>query len=398
LTLWLISGPFAALAVGVLLITNHQLFELSHYFKEDTSLLFGLSAWFFALAVYYRRPSSATAALLGVGAALAVSGKYLGVFAPILSLALIPLGIEKGKRLGAFSAFAGALVAGFALFNWPIVSNFAGFEAGLDREMKLVIDGQRGTTRSVPHTVYLTAFQQNVIFFLWVPLLWFYITCWKRRARLSAADWTLILFPIVYLAVLSFSPKTNDRYFLPATALFLCGVALGAHYLRKQWPLLPAAALIAALALVQLPGFVEYYRAFRNDDLTDLTAWLNEELPNAKLAIDRKVMLPSPKRQKFKDYQPPVAAEIIKENIESFPDADALRAEGVTHIVLSESTYGRYRLKSLRPQAGAEENHRKNIRLYRELQDGNAPLWKRPRSTVIYLHPGLEVYELPSVD
>ncbi len=399
LMLWLIAGPFAALAAGVLLLTNHQLFELAHYFKEDTSLLFGISAWFFTLTLYWKRPSIGTAALLGIGAALSVSGKYLGAFAPLLSLVLIPFAVEKGQRGKVLAAFGGTLAFAFALINWPIVSNLAGFEAGLDREMKMVIEGQRGTTRSVPHDVYLTAFQQNVIFFLWVPLLWYYITCWKRRRKLSAVEWTLTLFPIVFLAILSFSPKTNDRYFLPATALFLCGAALGVYYLRKQWPLqLPATALIVGLALVQLPDLVKYYRAFRKDDLTDLTAWLNTELPNAKLAVDRKVMLPTPKRRKFNAYQPPVTAEIIGRNIESFADADALRAEGVTHIVLSESAYGRYQLKSLRPQPGAEETHRKAIRLYRELQDGNQPLWKRPRSTVIYLHPGLEVYELPSLD
>ncbi len=393
----MLAGRFAALGAAALLMTNHQLFELAHYFKEDASLLFGIAAWFCAVVLYGKRPGWATAALVGAGAALAVSGKYLGVFAPLLSLWLVPAGAEKGRRAAAFGCFVAALAAVFAVVNFPLLSNLAGSAAGLDREMALVAHGQRGTTRSVPHTVYFTAFQQNVIFLLWFPLFWFYRDLWQRRREIPAARWTLALFPLLLLGILSFSPKTNDRYFLPATAFFLCGVAIGADALRRRWPRrLPEWLLLCAFVGVQTPDLAKYIRAFRHDDLRELTQWLNTELPHATLAIDRKVMLPSPRYEKYAAWQPPLSAKIVPENIESFRDMEALRAAGVTHLILSESAYGRYRRKSLRPQADAAKSYHRKAALYRTLQDVGKPLWERPRGTVTYLHPGLEVYRLPA--
>ena len=91
--LWITAGRFAGIAAGLLLISNHQLFELAHYLKEDTSLVFGISAWLFGLALYRRKPGRATAAAVGAGAALALSGKYVGAFAPVLSLWVLALKI-----------------------------------------------------------------------------------------------------------------------------------------------------------------------------------------------------------------------------------------------------------------------------------------------------------------
>src|SRR5690606_27642986 len=110
---------------------------------------------------------------LGAGAALALSGKFLGAFTVVLSLVLLSLGapgIDRPRRLKGFAAFLIGLVAFYVLCNLPVVTNFADFKAGLDREVKLVVEGQRGTTRSVPHSVYLTAFQKNIFFVFWIPL------------------------------------------------------------------------------------------------------------------------------------------------------------------------------------------------------------------------------------
>jgi len=395
-TLWLIAGPFAAAAAALLLATNHQLFELAHYFKEDTSLLFGTAVWFFALTLHAKRRTLGSAALVGAGAALAVSAKYIGAFAPVLSLFLVPLAAPKGKRLAALAAFVVTLAGVVSVVNLPLLRNLAGFEHGFDREIKLVVDGQGKTTRSVPHSVYWTAFQQNVIFFLWPLLAWFYFTCWKRRKTLSVAEWTLALFPIAFLVVLSFSPKTNDRYFLPATALFLCGAALGLNALRPLLPKrVPALALLGIVTLPQLPDLVEYYRAFRHDDVRELSEWLNRELPDAKIAIDRKVLLPNPRQDEYHPYQVPLKAEVMRGNVESFRTVRALREAGITHVVLSESAYGRYFDDDLRPQRGAEKSHSEKTQLYESLLSGKKPLWERERNKVIYLHPGLRVHALP---
>ena len=417
------------MVAGLLLLTNHQLFELAHYLKEDPSLLFGIAAWLFALALYWRTPGSTTAALLGVGAALAVSGKYLGAFAPILTLGLVPYHAPRGKKLSTTLSFLLLLVAVFTAINLPLVLHYSEFKASLDREVDLAVHGHRGVTRSVPHPVYLYAFRDNITYFLWLPIVWFYgVYC--RRERLTGFQWTLALFPVIYLVVLSFIPKENDRYFLPATALFLCTAAIGLSDLcatlagrRPGWQqYLPAAmarllhavpdrthrlfrknylpATLALLAVAaQLPGLIRYYRAFQVDDLARLTEWLNRNLPDATLAIDRRVMLPSPRRAEFAPYQTPIRATTVPKNVEKFDSIEEMRAQGITHVILSEQSYGRYFRSSYHPRKGNTKEFEKDRALYeallREGDKPREPLWKAERGTVIYLHPGLEVYELP---
>ena len=74
----------------------------------------------------------------------------------------------------------------------------------------------------------------------------------------------------------------------------------------------------------------------------------------------------------------------------------ALKGQGVTHVVLSESDYGRFLLPSLRPRKGAEEAYALNRRFYQAVRNASKPLWSRARDRVIYLHPGLEVLALPA--
>lgn len=402
-TVWITFGSYAGIVAGLLLLTNHQLFELAHYLKEDPALLFGVTAWFFGLAVFWRRPGAASAALLGIGAALAVSGKYLGAFAPLLTLGFVPYHAPRGKKLSSTASSLLLLAATFTLINLPLVSHYSEFRTSLDREVDLAVHGHRGVTHSIPHFVYLNAFRDNINFLLWIPIAWFYgVYCRRERARLNGFQWTLALFPVVYLVVLSFIPKENDRYFLPATALFLCTAAIGLRdlltFLAQRFPrwqhALPA-TLAALLVVAQLPGLYRYYRAFQIDDLAQLTEWLNRELPDATLAIDRRVMLPSPRRAHFGPYQTPIKATTVKKNVDKFDSIEQMREQGVTHVVLSQQTYGRYFRSSIRPREGKGEDFHKDRALYEALMKDRQPLWKTERGTVIYLHPGLEVYELP---
>lgn len=402
LTVGALAGRFAAVAAGLLLITNHQLFELAHYLKEDTALFFGISAWFLSLALFWKRPSLGTAAFVGAGAALALSGKYIGAFAPIFSLFLVPYRVEKGARGKLFGAFLITLLGLFALINLPLLLHYSQFKQSLDREVNLAVKGHRGLTRSVPHVVYFTAFKDNIFFALWLPIAWFYVMrCWFQRKALSLFEWLFALFPVAYLLVLSFIPKTNDRYFLPATGLFLCAAALGIHMIRQRSRSRAIGVALVTLGMaIQLPDLWLYYAAFNKDDLRDLTEWLNRELPAATIAVDRRVMLPSPRRASFAAYQLPLKAKVVHDTVEKFDSIDEMRAEGVTHVVLSETTYGRYYQESLHPTKGNRTEFKQRQGLYHELMGDNPPLWgkDRPRSTVIYMHPGLQVYALPPDD
>ena len=398
---WALGGRFAGMTAGLLLLTHHQLFELSHYFKEDTALLFGLSAWLLGLALYVKRPHWTTAALVGVGAALAVSGKYVGAFAPLLSLWVIPSCAQPGRRGAETGVFLGAFAAVFGFINLPLLLQLATFKSSFHREIGFVVHGQRGMTRSVPHTVYLSAFRDNVPFLLWFFIALFLKNFWSHNHQRHALGWVLLLFPFVFLAVLSFSPKTHDRYFLPATALFVCLAALGAGQLRARAAWRNATLVLVGLAVgLQIAGLPKhdlrsYYRAFQTDDRAELTAWLNLHYPTAVIAQDRRTLLPTAEEKRFFPYQPALSARVLDEPLDKIADLAALRTRGVTLVALCQGDFGGYDLKSLRPQRGNEEAWLKTGEFYWMLREGRKPVWERPRGLVTYLHPGLMVYTLP---
>jgi hypothetical protein len=85
--------------VGVLLLTQHQVFELAHYFKEDTALFFAMGVGFLALHVHHRLPSKYSAGFVGGACGLALSAKYLGGVMVIPAL-VIMIGAQRGKRVG----------------------------------------------------------------------------------------------------------------------------------------------------------------------------------------------------------------------------------------------------------------------------------------------------------
>ncbi|HWL52675.1 MAG TPA: hypothetical protein VNQ90_09580 [Chthoniobacteraceae bacterium] len=404
-SVWLLAGRFAAIAAGLLLLTNRQLFELAHYFKEDTALLFGVACWFFALVLFWRRPSTGRLLLLGAGAGLAASGKTLGLFALPLSLGLLAFHPALPRRWSRIALFGLSFLMVVVAINFPAVTEWSAFRQSFRKELNLAVGGHGGMTRSIPHDVYLTAFRANVIFVLWPLILWYYVRCWRERRSLSGAEKVVALFPVLYLAILSFAPKTNDRYFLPATALFLCTAAMGMSLLRDHLArrgLSARAFGVASIALIvvgvaaQLPykGVPAYYGAFRVDDTADLAAWLNIHLPDARLAIDDKVMLPSPKYDQYAAYQPEIKAPIAPKPVEDFADVGELRRAGVTHVVLTEAVYGRYKLERLRPKSGFREEYERKKELYADLLAGE-PLWTRDRGIVVYLHPGLVVLAVP---
>jgi hypothetical protein len=80
---------------------------------------------------------------------------------------------------------------------------------------------------------------------------------------------------------------------------------------------------------------------------------------------------------------------------------DELRAQGVTHVIISESSYGRFFRSDLRPQDPEKTaQFEAGRQFYEELLRNGELLFEKERGTVIYLHPGIRVYriQLSTVD
>lgn len=401
--LW--RGALAAFTTGVVLSLHHQLYELSHYMKEDSALLMGVAFTLLAATWFSLRPSSWRAALLGGACALAISGKYVGIV--MLAVAVPVLwrarDANRARRIGIFCM---ALVAILAAVNLPLITNTTTFGKSLAREMDYVVYGQRGMTRNIPHAQYWNVFLDNTTPAIWLLLLLFLVARWRQRHELTAIEWSVIAFPFLYAVALSFSPKSNDRYFLPATAVFsflaVLGVEDAAALVSRR---APQRVLLAVLALILIalqitgwsrtrPGWWHYDLAFQHDDIEELVTWLRTSLPpEAVLATDNRVGLPDARKKKYRTRAAPLPQRILRDRfVADLGSLAELRGQGVTHVIVSESDYGRFFLESLRPQKAEETNFLRRKTVYEEIFREGKRLWARPRGTVIYLHPGIEVY------
>lgn len=403
-------GWWPSLATGGALLFHHQLYELSHYMKEDTALLMGVSLAFLATYLYWRRASWPLALALGVACALATSGKYMGVI--MVPLAVFVLLRSPGAKPRLHLAlWLAAFLAGMALVNAPLLADLATFRRSFDREMDYVIHGQRGMTRSVPHAQYWNIFIDNTTPAIWALLLLFLVVRWRERATVSPLEWVIIAFPFAYALALSFSPKSNDRYFLAATAMFtlLAGMAVldASRLFPRAWSSFIAACAAAVLVLGQLPSWLRYERAFQHDDTQELITWLRTEVPpTAVIAKDNRVLLPNPERERDAGRMGIIPQKIVvtpvndptgkrvrfAADVGTLPE---LRAAGVTHVAISQSDYGRFFLKTLKPQEGEKGDFLRRKQFYEELRSRkDERVFERERGTVIYLHPGIEVYRI----
>jgi len=404
-------GWGAAIATGAVFAWHHQLYELSHYLKEDSALLFGIALACLTAWLYAERPSSQRAAFLGLACGLAISGKYLGIVT--LGIALPVLWRASRTRFSA--AFVIALLATVILVNLPVFAHLDTFRSSFSRETALVVKGQSGMTRNLPHSESWSAFLDNATPAMWPLLLIFFYARSRQRRSINAAEIVLTLFPVAFALVLSFSPKSNDRYFLPASALFALFAVIGASDLaRLLSPRFPRPLVfgVAAVALVaaQFPswsasrgGWLAYERAFQTDDNADLIAWLNSNVPpGAVIAKDNRVALPDPRRKKHAARLGIIPQKVITPTWEGkrtnfaadLGPLEKMRAEGITHVAVSEMDYGKFFRASLRPQDSDRANFERRRAFYERLFREAELLWHRDKSLVLYLHPGIRVYRL----
>jgi dolichyl-phosphate-mannose-protein mannosyltransferase len=431
--LW--RGWRPAFVTGAALALHHQLYELAHYMKEDSALLFGMSAAFLMAMAYSQRASLWRAAVFGAACALAVSGKYLGIVMLGIAVPLLWVGSEPvvdprppGRRRGTHLAlFFAVFFVVVAAVNYRMLLEHATFEKSLHREVGLVVTGQGDVTRSVPHALYWNVFIDNTTPVVWVLLVALYSAYWHRWRQLSLSRKLLVWFPIAYAIALSFSPKENDRYFLPATAIFTLLAAIGVEALpllladlgsamgnwhprrvleptRRNWIYVIGAVVLLVVQVTgwaaTKPGWSQYDAAFVRDDIASLIAWMKNDLPpNAVVYADSRTGLPNPKRKKNAFRAGVVPQKLVISKLASDKGTlEEIRAQGATHVAISESSYGRFFRKDLRAKEQNQKDFLRAKSFYEDLLRNGELLFERERGTVIYLHPGIRVYRLPGTE
>lgn len=282
---WRERGPCGFWIVGLLLLTQHQVFELAHYFKEDTALFFAMALAFLALHIHHRKPRAGSALFAGAMCGLCVAAKYLGGVM-LIPAAVIFIAAQRGKRAGAMQWvwFALGLIAVAAAVNFPVFTRLDVFTHSFGRETTLVAHGEPGYTGGqVPFFEYLHIFVFNTTPVVWVLVIAEFWAMRKRRDA-DAFDWTMAVFPFAFMLLLCCSTKTNDRYFLPATAGFFYLAGLGAidlpQLLPGKWSRVLRPAVLAGLALIANGIYLAFYiQAFGSDDRSEMLAWIRANVP-----------------------------------------------------------------------------------------------------------------------
>lgn len=422
LTAYFWQGWTAAIIAGVALATHHQLYELAHYMKEDSALLFGLSFSFLAALLYVQGPSTGRALFLGGACGLAIAGKYLGIVCLAVAIPALWHTPPPWRRRHLVFALAASAVV-FAIIDVPLLLDLGTLDQSLRREMNFVVHGQGDVTRRIPHPLYWNVFLINSTPVIWLLLLAFFTRTRVRPTGEILVKRILTSFPLAFALMLSFSPKENDRYFLPATALFTLLAALGVvhtpdlcarllqffgvHRPERFFTLTLRRAIVWGLAAsfwaLQLtgwsstkPGLWRYDRAFQQDDIADLAAWMRKELPaNAIVVADNRAGLQEANRKKPADRVTDVPQKLIVNKLAADGGSlDDLRAQGVGYVVVSETSYGRFFREDLRAKNQDDSHYLKAKAFYDQLLREGELLFQRDRGTVIYLHPGIRVYKL----
>ena len=73
---------------------------------------------------------------------------------------------------------------------------------------------------------------------------------------------------------------------------------------------------------------------------------------------------------------------------------ETMRTAGITHVAVSEMDYGKFFRASLRPQNAGEADFIRRRVFYDQLFREGKLVFEREKGLVLYLHPGIRVYEL----
>ena len=393
---------------GLLLLVQPDFQEYARYFKEDPALLCGCAACFAALFWFEEKRSWPRALVLGAGTALAVSGKYVGavMILPALWVVLVPVRREgePARRWPLLGLFLVSLLVVFAAINYRLITDLSTFRESLARETDLVLEGQKGVTKSIPHAGFLERLLNRSLHLL--PFLVFGVrAAWRNRRKPGPAEWMLVCSPLALAVLLSFSTKDSGRYFLPAALGLSATAALGvselAGFVRSGRGKQVAATLLAIVAIgASLWRSYSYIDGFRSDARRELLAWMDGHLPaGSRVLQGRKVCLPDPKSKFAEGWHRGLPPGLTVETTDSVPDKatdpKALAALGFTHVVLAGDEFDRYLRTDQQPKKEFAEQFKQRRQFY-EAMDKECPiLWRREPGKVGTHQPELKLYALP---
>jgi hypothetical protein len=393
LTAFLHGGALSAFAAGTLLAVCPPLLGHAHYLKEESALIFGLSAFILALSVFRRSRSTAGLVLLGIGTALACGGKYVGFVTLPIAVLMIRASCRRGGAPAGprpWMPFLVSLFLSLALINYSFFLQPGSLLGGLARESEHVIGEGRHPGRPFWSETYVESVWMQTtwpVLVLSAVYLAFVVRSWRRR---SGAERVIALFPVGYFALLSLVPLKMPRYMLPVSVFLYLLAGMGTAELARLVPAGRVARAAAMIVCLTLPVTLSAYRCadylddFHYDSRARLEEWIRENLPpDAKIAQDRYVALPdSDARNQRGLNRTPLSQVIVTDRFAvDLGTPEVLQANGFSYVATCALSYGRFLMKGqIFPSEEKEGLFRQRLERYKLLFQQADLVWESHRS------------------
>jgi hypothetical protein len=406
-------GFLAGICAGALAGCSPNLLRYAHYMKEDPALVMGIAIFLLALAIFQSRRTNGSLIFLGIGVAVAASGKYMGLVAIPIALPFVFAAAPRGdpeQRKRWFKTFFWAAGITLLIINYQIVLHLADFYHSFRKEIKHSVTEHAGLTRDVPHLAYWKSFINHTTWPIWALIaaqLGYMLITVRRR---NITEWIVFLFPVGFAVVMSFATLVNTRYLLPVFVLagYLAGV--GAANLTRIIPArrsagwaartVLAAGLVGVALWYQGPHFLKEYNGFRHDYRAELVEWIETNLPaDAVIAQDDYVNLPDPDVKKHADATHYLDRELRSTKfVADLGSLEDLRAAGITHVAVCRMRFGRVFSKTRHPIDEVVDDFERRRRIYQRLFDEGKLLWETKRGTILTLQPELRLYDITHIE
>lgn len=405
----LISGTVMALCPPLLVY--------AHYFKEDTALACGIMLTILGarLVVGSKRfwPQMLAVVVLGIGCAVAVSGKYVGavVLLPCL-LALIIAPLESWPalpvRLAVFivSSIAAVIIINHRAFlDWSSLQLTPFALEKIEEEFDHGLSGHGGIALRKPNTFCLRITASEMMPHLWgfsaIGMAW-------TLARRHFSRWGFVLgsFLICFAIALSFNAIPFPRYALPITicGYFIAGQLISsllveAQQLWRQWGQLAAVACLGMILLLQGQRCLNFNDQFRDDSRQRLREWIARNLPpGSSIAIDSYTLLDKPGDPLRHPNQSPLRMRIISEMFAANAAAslEDLASSGVSYVAVASMNYQRFLDPEIRPANRSDWYLARQQKFYRDLFSQGKLLWSSVPSppTNSYANCEVRLYQI----
>ncbi len=122
LAIYLLGNSAAACLLSILLLGQHQLFDVAHTMSENSALLFGASLTLLAIVLLEQKATVLRALLLGCSVAIALSAKYIGILLLIPALMAIFRCGDREFRVNRIVEFALGLLFTILVVNFYAVT------------------------------------------------------------------------------------------------------------------------------------------------------------------------------------------------------------------------------------------------------------------------------------